>query len=337
MRKYFIMAHYKHTEKGQGLLLAVNLSEQIIPGTFEYTLEHLIDQKLDLQIFDYKYKNDYTGAPAIKPRILLKIILYCYSLGIISSRKIAKLCKNHILVKALAEDTEPHYTTLSDFVSGMSDEIEIVFAEILLVCDEMGLIKGKMFAVDGCKLPSNASKEYSGTKKELQEKYSKLKKLSKKILEKHKHNDKIGKKEFEADTKKLERLENKAQKILEFLSTHEDRKGASGQIIQYSALRFVPISNDYMCANAHTESNITDNESGKIKCSDGVIQGYNGIAVADSKDQVIIAANAYGTVAEGQYFGEMLDQTEKNMKETSKNSRLLLFHTGEKCSPQYNV
>jgi len=293
MIEFLHMANYKPTEKGQGLFLAVNLSEQIIPGTFEHTLENLIDNRLDLSIFDCKYKNDFTGAPAIKPRILLKIIIYCYSLGIISSRKIAKLCESHILVKALAEDTEPHYTTISDFISGMSDEIEIVFTEVLLVCDEMGLIKGKMFAVDGCKLPSNASKEYSGTKKELQEKYSKLKKLTKKILEKHKHNDKIGKKEFESDTRKLERLENKAQKILEFLSTHEDRKGTGGQIIQ---------------------SNITDNESGKIKCSSGVIQGYNGIAVADSKNQVIIAANAYGTVAEGQYFGEMLDQTEKNMK-----------------------
>ena len=62
------------------------------------------------------------------------------------------------------------------------------------------------------------------------------------------------------------------------------------------------------------KSNITDNESGKIKCSRGVIQGYNGIAVADSKNQRIMAAKAFGTVAEGQFFGEMLDKTEENMK-----------------------
>jgi len=287
------MAIYKPTEKWQSLLLAVNLSEQIIPGTFEHTMQNLIDKKLDLRIFDYKYRNDLTGAPAINPRILLKIIIFCYSIGIIGSRKIAKLCKHHILVKALAEDTEPHYTTISDFISGMDKEIEIVFTEVLLVCDAMDLIKGKMFAVDGCKMPSNASKEWSGTKEELQEKYNKLKKVSRKILEKHKKTDRIGKKELEADTKKLERLEKKAQKIYEFLQTHEDRKGAGGEIIQ---------------------SNITDNESGKIKCSHGVIQGYNGIAVADNKNQVIVAANAYGTVAEGQFFEEMLNETEKNMK-----------------------
>ena len=118
------MARYKDTEKGQGLFLTINLSEQIVKGTFESTLARLIDNKLDLSIFDRKYYNDYTGAKAISPKIMLKVILYCYSIGIISSRDIAKLCKTHMIVKALAEDTEPHYTTISDFVSGMGGEIE---------------------------------------------------------------------------------------------------------------------------------------------------------------------------------------------------------------------
>ena len=132
------MAHYKETEKGQGLFLTVDLSEQIVPGTYEYTLTRLIDNKMDISIFDRNYNNDYTGAAAIEPRILLKIILYCYSVGVISSRKIAKMCKANMIVKALAEDLEPHYTTISNFVSGMSDEIEKIFGQVLLVCDGMG-------------------------------------------------------------------------------------------------------------------------------------------------------------------------------------------------------
>jgi transposase len=286
------MAHYKDTEKGQGLFLTVDLSEQIVKGTYEYTLTRLIDNKLNLSIFDRKYNNDYTGAAAIEPRILLKIILYCYSLGVISSRKIAKMCETNMVVKALAEDTEPHYTTISNFVSGMSGEIEKVFGQVLMVCSGMGLIKGKMFAIDGCRLPSNASKEWSGTKKQLTEKYEKIKKISKEIIEKHQKNDIAGE-EMAADQRKLERLEKQENKILQFLETHEDRRGAGGDIIQ---------------------SNITDNESGKIKGPHGVIQGYNGIAVADSKNQVIVAANAYGSVSEGQFFPEMLEKTERNMR-----------------------
>jgi hypothetical protein len=128
----------------------------------------------------------------------------------------------------------------------------------------------------------------------LRDKYEKIKKISKTIIEKHQQNDSIGKEEVETDEKKLERLEKNAERILDFLETHEERLGKRGEVIK---------------------SNITDNESGKIKGPHGVIQGYNGIAVADSKSQVIVSANAYGSVSEGQYFPEMLEKTERSMRE----------------------
>jgi len=296
------MARYKETEKDQGIMIPVYLDEQLVSGTFEHMLSELIDTQMDLRIFDDKYNNDLTGATAIEPRILLKIIIYCYSLGVISSRKIARMCESNMTVKALAEDTEPHYTTISNFVSGMGGEIEKVFSEVLLVCNEMKLIRGKMFAIDGCRLSSNASKEYSGTKKELTEKYEKIKDVCREIMKKHRENDRIGKEEKAKDNRKLKKMKKKAAKILEFLNTHEDRRGASGEIVK---------------------SNVTDNESGKIKGPHGVIQGYNGIAVADEKNQIIVAANAYGTVAEGQFFGEMLEQTNKSMKKITGKKKPL--------------
>jgi len=88
------MARYKEVEKGQGLLLPVVLSEQLVSGTFEYALNELLDSKIDLSIFDDRYNNDLTGAKAIEP------------------------------VKVLSSETEPHYTTISNFVSGMGNEIE---------------------------------------------------------------------------------------------------------------------------------------------------------------------------------------------------------------------
>jgi hypothetical protein len=67
------------------------------------------------------------------------------------------------------------------------------------------------------------------------------------------------------------------------------------------------------------KSNITDNESGKINRTagsrpHGVIQGYNGLAAADGKNQIIIAADANGSVAEGQFFASMLDKMAENLK-----------------------
>ncbi len=86
---------------------------------------------------------------------------------------------------ALSADTRPHFTTIADFISSNDQETVKLFLEVLLICDEMGLIGKEMFAVDGCKLPSNASKEWSGTKKDLAHKKEKMEKAIRQIITKH--------------------------------------------------------------------------------------------------------------------------------------------------------
>jgi hypothetical protein len=103
------MANYRETDKGQGLFLTVNLEEQILPGTFEWTMSQFMDTRVDYSGFDQSYNNDETGAPAIHPRIMLKIVLYGYSQGVYSSRKLQRLCQYHMIMKALAEDEEPFF------------------------------------------------------------------------------------------------------------------------------------------------------------------------------------------------------------------------------------
>lgn len=119
--------------------------------------------------------NDETGAPAYDPAILLKVILYAYCRGVTSSRDIAGLCRENIIFMALSHR---QHTALHDriagFVAKLDREIVGVYREVLLVCDEMGLIGREMFAVDGVKMPSNASKEWSGTREDFQKKAEKL-------------------------------------------------------------------------------------------------------------------------------------------------------------------
>ena len=146
------MARFKHTDKSQGLFLTVNLEKQLIPGTFEWTIDYLVS-KIDISVYEQNYNNDEKGANAYSPRILLKVILFCYSRGIISSRKIEKACKENIIAKALADDSEPDHDTIATFISTNSKAAKDLFAQIILQCSELKLITGEMFAVDGCKLP----------------------------------------------------------------------------------------------------------------------------------------------------------------------------------------
>ena len=159
------MANLKQTDALQGLFLPVNLGEQLIIGTFEWTLNYLID-KLDMSIFERKYTNDKCGAAAYPPKIMLKLIFFCYSKGIISSRKIERTAVENITAKALAENMEPDHDTIASFISTNSEAVKDLFSQILLQCNELKLITGEMFSPDGCKLPSNASKEWSGTRSE---------------------------------------------------------------------------------------------------------------------------------------------------------------------------
>ena len=82
------MARYKQYNYDQLKLLPISFSRQILPGTFEYTLSHIIDHELDLSNFAARYANDETGTPAYDPAILLKIVLYAYARGIPRDRTV---------------------------------------------------------------------------------------------------------------------------------------------------------------------------------------------------------------------------------------------------------
>ena len=76
------MARYKHIDTSPRFL-AVDLQRQLLPGSFEHALNHLIDHELDLTCFDGRFRNDETGAAAYPPAMLLKVVLFAYSQGII--------------------------------------------------------------------------------------------------------------------------------------------------------------------------------------------------------------------------------------------------------------
>lgn len=183
------MARYKPYDLKQITLVSVSFQDQILLGSFEYALNEIVDQHIDMTPFDARYKNDETGCLAYDPAILLKIVLFGYYKGIISSRRLAEACERNIQFKALTADTQPHFTTIADFVSSLNKEIVGVFRDVLVYADELGLIGKQTFAIDGCKLPSNASKEWSGTHEELVHRQKKYESAAKEIVERHRSRD----------------------------------------------------------------------------------------------------------------------------------------------------
>jgi hypothetical protein len=240
---------------------------------------------------------------------LLKIVLLAYSKGVTSSRKFEQLCRDNILFIAVSANTQPHFTTIADFISSSGKEIQQLFLQVLMVCDHEGLIGKEMFAIDGCKLPSNASKEWSGTHDDLKNKKDKIERAVKQMLSKHREADKHGLDEdiIEKQIKQCQTLEKAAKKIKQFLSENEDRKGVSGKIVQ---------------------SNITDNESAKMKTGHGVIQRYTGVAAADSKHQVIVHAEAYGQGQEHNLLKPSIEGAHANLGSSQQQKQTTKITAG---------
>jgi transposase len=284
------VARFKPIHKGLKLL-PVDFDRQVIPGSFEYALCHLVDHELDLTGFHARYKNDVEGAPAFDPAVLIKIILLAYSRGLISSRKMEAACRENVLFIAVAGDSQPHFSTLAAFVADMGDTVAKLFAQVLLVCDRQGLIGREMFAIDGVKLPANASKAKSGTRADYQRQVNKMERAAQQMIEKHQGADCAPSDEALAkrDAHKLERLQKEAQQLRDWLKKNpEDRKGSKGSI---------------------RLSNRTDNESAKMATGKGVIQGYTGVAAVDEKAQIIVEAQAHGTGSEQELLQPVINAT----------------------------
>ena len=284
------MAKYKPYTYAQDMLIPVMMKEQLMPGTLEFAIHTLVDKRMDVSIFDEKYRNDETGRRAYDPRILLKVVLLGYSRGLISSRKIEQACRENIVFMALSCGQCPDYTTIATFVSAMKNEIQPLFRNILLVCEEMDLLGGTFFAQDGCKLPSNASKQWSGKVSDLKRKKDRIEEKVRQMLKDQEDEDR--KDDDPPPSKQIEKLTKQAERIEAWLKENDEKVGKKGKEIK---------------------SNVTDNESAMMTTSHGSVQGYNSQAVVDAKHQVIVHGEVFGTGQDAELVPPMIDGTKENM------------------------
>jgi len=291
------MAKYKKYDYSQSLLIPVSLQEQLMPGTLEFAIHTLVEGRMDMSVFEGMYQNDETGRRAYDPKVLLKVVLLAYSRGLISSRKIERACCENVTFMAMSCNQRPDHSTIAAFVSSMKDQILPLFCDILLVCEQEDLLGGTFFALDGIKLRSNASMEWSGKISVISKKKEKIEQRVKKLMEEQitvdtdDGNDLADRLHRE---KQIEKLYKQAARIDKWLKRSEAKiSPTTGKELQ---------------------SNVTDNESAKMKTSHGTIQGYNGQALVDKKHQVVVHAEAFGNGQDNAHLAPMIDGAKENVK-----------------------
>jgi len=290
------MAKYKRYDYSQKVFIPVSLEDQLMPGTLEFAIHTLIETRMDMSVFDVNYKNDETGRSAYYPKVLLKVVLLGYSRGLMSSRKIERACCENVTFMAISCNQRPDHSTIASFVSSMKDEILPLFRDILLVCEEEKLLGGTFFALDGLKLPSNASKQWSGTISDIKKKKQKIEQKVKRLLEEQIETDKNDNDdltELSNREKQVEKLQKQADRIEKWLKENNAKIGSKGREIK---------------------SNVTDNDSAKMVTSHGTIQGYNAQAVVDGKHQVILHGEAFGSGQDYNHLEPMVEGAKGNLQ-----------------------
>jgi hypothetical protein len=94
------------------MLIPVFFEEQLMPGTLEFAIHTLVETQMDMSILDDYYAYDQTGRRAYDPKILLKVVLFAYSRGLISSRKIERACRENVTFMALLGNQRPDHSTI---------------------------------------------------------------------------------------------------------------------------------------------------------------------------------------------------------------------------------
>lgn len=305
------MSNYLDDNLNQSVFLTINYLDVLGENTFEYCLYMLLTQTLDLKEFESRYKNKKVGRKAYPPALLLRVIFYAYYRGMTSSRSIERSCKTDLKFMALAAGTTPHFTTIADFVSSNCDEMKALFHKVLMICCKSGLVGKKHFAIDGCKLPTDASKQWSGTHSQLKKKSDKLRRSAQNIIDRHLLNDgKSGDGDNTKDRQTVDTLLKNAEKIDEFLKNNDKRLGSGKR-------------------KTEVQSNITDNESCKMTTSNGTIQGVNCQTAADERHQIIVASEVYGVGQDQSLLQPMVENIRESLgSDVLEGDTLLTADTG---------
>ena len=124
--------------------------------------------QLDLTAFYERYREDGWGRKAYEPSMMVALVLYAYCEGERSSRQIERRCREDIALRVLTANQHPDHATICRFRQQHEEALSGLFAEVLRLCAEAGLVRVGVVALDGTKLHANASRERNRTDADLE-------------------------------------------------------------------------------------------------------------------------------------------------------------------------
>ena len=286
---------YRPYSPDQMFLLPPSLRDWLPENHLVYFVSDVVDQ-LDLSKIESFYEKDDRGQPPYHPRMMTKVLVYAYCVGVFSSRKIQKRLVEDVAFRVLAAGNQPDYRTISDFRKLHLDALQDLFEQVLKLALTAGAIKLGRVALDGSKIKANASKHKAMSYKRMKEEERNLRAEVRQLLKQAKAADDEEDARYGKDNsgdelpEELRRRETRLQKIREAKRVLEQRaREEAQQADKNNDSEPKAAAEEKATPEDKAQYNFTDPESRIMKGSDGFVQAYNAQVVVEEGCQLIVA------------------------------------------------
>ena len=302
---------YLPYDPDQQLLLPAALREWLPDDHLAYFISDVVDQ-LDLSSITARYEGERRGGPPYHPRMMVKVLLYGYCVGVASSRRIAQRLHEDIAFRVLAANNTPDFRTISDFRKDHLGALAGLFLQVLAFCQRAGLVKLGHVALDGTKVRANASRHKAMSYRRMKEKEEQLAAEVAELLRRAQEVDDEEDRRYGQDKRgdelpeELAFREGRLEKIREAMAALEAEAQAAAEA---EGKEHPGVPED------KAQRNFTDAESRIMPAPGGrdFLQAYNCQAVVDHAHQVIVAARATNQSSDKQQAAAMMQETIDNV------------------------
>lgn len=320
---------FREYDQQQSFLLPPSLDDWLDEDDEARFISEVVDEVLDLTAVYASYESA-SGAPPYDPRMMLKLLLFAYSTGVTSSRELERRCKRDIAFRWLSGNQAPDYRSLARFRRRHLDALPGLFAQVLAVCAQAGLVRLGRVALDGTKLHANASKHKAMSYDRIVPKIDQLQAEVDGLLAEAEAVDQAEDDEHGPDRRgdeipaELARREGRLAKLRAAKAQIEadaaekaaaaarQKAAAAGkpdeqveQAAVEAAGRAVP--------KPKAQRNFTDPEARMMKTNHGFDYAFNAQAAVDEGHQVVLAASVTQQATDVQQFVPMVEQTARGL------------------------
>ncbi len=322
---------YRSWDPDQAYLLPPSPSDWLPEGDLVYFVLDTV-RDLDLKAITRKYENgDGRGFPPYHPRMMVTLLLYSYTQGVFSSRRIMKRCERDAAYRVLVHDDAPNFRTISDFRKLHLSELEGLFVQVLRLCQEAGLVKLGHVSLDGTKVKANASRHKAMSYVRMKEEEKRLRKEIRDLLNRAEATDAEEDDRYGRDRRgdelpeELSRRKGRLKKIREARKALETKAKSAAEAERkrreaedskrggkphkgrkHEEVKDVP--------DDKKQYNFTDPETSIMKVNNkGFDQCGNAQAAVDRDNQIIVAADVTNEANDKKQLQPMVKQTKQNI------------------------